>query len=149
MKKDRRIMDDVDQFTTLLGPNSKFVGTISGSDNCIVNGFVEGDCDLEGVMVLGEDGRWEGDIRAPKVIISGQVEGSIVVTEKLELTHTARVKGSISCPVIAIADGAVHIGAISMQGREDVVRFKDQRQGKRQKQNQDQDQQGGVGEESS
>jgi len=127
-KKKRRVMDEVSHFTTLLGQKTRFVGTISGSDNCIVYGQVEGDCRCDSVLVLGEHGRWQGNILAPNVIISGDVEGNIDVTEKLELTGTARVNGGISSPVVAIEEGAVHVGAIRMEKQTDVIRFKEKRE---------------------
>lgn len=129
VKKGRRIIDEVEQFTTLLGPRSEFTGQIEGGDNCIINGKVIGDCELSGVLVLGEEGHWQGNIRAPKVIISGQVTGAIVVDTKLELTRTARIKGSITSPVVAIEEGAVHEGEIRMQGTSEVIRFREKRRG--------------------
>ena len=84
--KNRRIMDEVSHFTTLLGPKTRFVGTMTGGDNCIVYGQVKGDCQCDGVLVLGEHGQWQGNIQAPSVIISGHVDGDIDVSSKLELT---------------------------------------------------------------
>ena len=50
----RRTLDDIKQFTTLIGTGTRLTGTLRSNENCIVNGDVEGDCDIEGVLVLGE-----------------------------------------------------------------------------------------------
>ena len=126
-KKKRRIMDEVSHFTTLLGQKTRFVGTISGSDNCIVYGQVEGDCRCEGVLVLGEQGQWQGNIQAPNVIVSGHVDGNIDASVKLELTSAARVEGCISTPVLAMEEGAVHAGEMRMEKPMDVIHFKEKR----------------------
>jgi len=126
-KKKRRIMDEVSHFTTLLGQKTRFVGTISGSDNCIVYGQVEGDCECEGVLVLGEQGQWQGNIQAPNVIISGHVEGNIDARVKLELTNTAHVDGGVSSPIVAMEEGAVHAGEMRMEKPMDVIHFKEKR----------------------
>lgn len=125
--KGRRTLDGVQQITTLIGHDSRFIGRLEGKDNTIVNGTFEGDCDIEGVVVLSEQGRWIGNIGASSAIISGEVQGDISVREKLELTHTARVTGRIVAPVIAIEEGAIHQGEIRMAREGEVVRFKERR----------------------
>lgn len=125
--KGRRILDEVRRFDTLIGADARLEGMIEGGDNCIVNGAVKGDCRLRGVLVLGPQGTWEGNIRAVDAVIAGTVEGDITVERKLELTGTARIHGCISGPAIAIATGAVHEGEIHARGEGGVVRFKDRR----------------------
>ena len=125
--KNRRIMDEVSQFTTLLGPKTRFVGSMTGADNCIVYGQVKGDCQCEGVLVLGEHGQWQGNIKAPSVIISGHVDGDIEVSSKLELTGSARVNGSISSPIVAMEKGAVHAGEMRMGKQTDIIHFSEKR----------------------
>lgn len=127
--KGRRTLDGVQQITTLIGHDSRFIGRLEGSDNTIVNGTFEGDCDIDGVVVLSEQGRWIGNISAASAIVSGEVRGDITVREKLELTVTARVAGRITSPVIAIEEGAIHQGEIRMSREGEVVRFKERRQG--------------------
>jgi cytoskeletal protein CcmA (bactofilin family) len=87
---------------------------LRSNENCIVNGTVEGDCDIEGVLVLGEQGRWHGNISAVTAIVSGEVIGDITARDKLELTAVARVTGNIVSPVVAMAEGAIHQGGIKM-----------------------------------
>ncbi|MBI5450469.1 MAG: polymer-forming cytoskeletal protein [Gammaproteobacteria bacterium] len=129
IKKRRRIMDEVQQFTTLIGQHSEFIGQLEGSDNSIINGSVKGDGRFEAVVVLGEQGRWQGTINAPYAIISGRVEGTVIAGNKLEVTRTARIKGTITAPMVAIEEGAVHDGEIRMQGNTEVVRFRERRLG--------------------
>lgn len=127
--KGRRVLDNVQQITTLIGPESRFIGRLEGSGNTIVNGTFEGDCEIDGVVVLSEHGHWIGNIGAATAIISGEVQGDITVREKLELTVTARVAGRITSPVIAIEEGAIHQGEIRMAREGEIVHYKDRRQG--------------------
>lgn len=124
----RRTLDGVHSFTTLVGHDTHFTGTIEGKDNYIINGTVTGDCRVEGAVVLGEQGRWIGNIQAETVVISGEVEGDITVTGKLELAPSARVSGRITSPVIAIAEGAIHQGEIRMTRDGGVARFSEKRE---------------------
>jgi cytoskeletal protein CcmA (bactofilin family) len=124
----RRALDGVHSFTTLVGHETRFTGTIEGKDNYIVNGTVEGDCRIDGTLVLSDQGRWLGNIQATTVVISGEVEGDITVTGKLELTPSARITGRITSPVISIAEGAIHQGEIRMTRDGEVTRFSEKRE---------------------
>jgi len=126
-EKKRRILDDSKQFSSLVGETLNITGKLAGNDNCIVYGKVEGECHLDGSLVLGVTGCWEGNITAYNIIISGMVRGNITAENKLELSSTARVIGSIRSPAIAIAEGAVHDGDIQMIKQTDVMRYKDKR----------------------
>ncbi|HEC17715.1 MAG TPA: polymer-forming cytoskeletal protein [Gammaproteobacteria bacterium] len=123
--KGRRSLDGVEGFTTSIGPGSIFTGTIGGSGHVIVLGSVEGSSELDGTLVIGDGGRWIGDITARHIVIAGEVEGAISATEKMEIVCTAKIRGSLTSPFIAIAEGAIHEGEIHMG---EVKRFTDQRQ---------------------
>jgi len=122
--KGRRSLDGVDGFTTSIGPGSVFTGTISGEGHTIVLGHIEGNSELNGTVVVGEGGTWVGNITADIVVIAGTMEGCTFAREKIEILSSARMHGSLTSPVIAIAEGAVHDGEVRMG---DVKHFTDQR----------------------
>lgn len=127
-KQRRRTLDRVEDFTTMLGPDSVYTGVFQGKDNHIIYGEVQGECDLEGILVLGEGSRWKGNIRAGSVVIAGRVEGDIQAMSKLELARTGYVRGKIASPVVAIARGAVHEGSIRMAKQTQVTRYVERRE---------------------
>lgn len=127
-KQRRRTLDRIENFTTMLGPDSVYTGVFQGKDNHIIYGEVQGECDIEGILVLGEGSRWKGNIRAASVVIAGRVEGDIEATQKLELARTGYVCGKITSPVVAIARGAVHEGSIRMAKQTQITRFVERRE---------------------
>lgn len=127
-KQRRRTLDRIENFTTMLGPDSVYTGVFQGKDNHIIYGEVQGECDIEGILVLGEGSRWKGNIRAASVVIAGRVEGDIQATQKLELARTGQVHGKITSPVVAIARGAVHEGSIQMAKQTQITRFVERRE---------------------
>ena len=126
-KKGRRTLDAVEGFATSVGEGTKISGNIGGKGHSIILGQVEGDCDLDGTLVIGETGRWLGNVKARTVVIAGEVEGEVMADEKLEILSTARIKGTIKAKSLAIAEGAVHQGEVSMSNQNEVTHFKDQR----------------------
>jgi cytoskeletal protein CcmA (bactofilin family) len=125
--KGRRTLDKVEGFSTVVGKDSHFVGSLGGPGHCIVHGTVEGDCDIEGTLIIGDTGRWIGNINASCVLIAGRVEGDVTAKDKMEIVSTAVVKGKIVSSVLAIAEGAVHDGVVQMTRNMDITRFKDKR----------------------
>ena len=125
-RKRRRVLDRI-EFTTLIGTTSTYRGDITGTENYIVSGAVHGNCEIDGHLVLVPGGRWRGDIRATHVVIGGEVDGDVHASEKLELQASARIRGNITAPVIAMAEGAVYDGEIHMRPRPQLVRFSEKR----------------------
>lgn len=109
----RRSLDHLQKAPTILGREVVYVGVIEGRDNYVVHGRVEGNCDIDGVLLIGPDCLWIGSITADTVIIKGRVEGGIRAHFKIEVRPGARIKGDLSSPLIAVAEGAVVQGRIS------------------------------------
>ena len=125
----RRTLDNVNKFTTVVGEGANFNGKFTGSANFVIHGNVYGDCDIDGTLLVMEEGRITGNVKATVMIISGHVEGDISATEKLEMRSTAQVKGNINCDKLAIATGAVHDGEVHMQAGIAVTEFDERRSG--------------------
>ena len=108
----RRSLDHLRTVPTILGREVVYVGVIEGRDNYVVHGRVEGNCDLDGVLLIGPDCLWVGNITADTVIVKGRVEGGIHAQFKIEVRPSARIKGDLSGPLIAVAEGAVLQGRV-------------------------------------
>jgi cytoskeletal protein CcmA (bactofilin family) len=121
----RRSLDHLQKVPTILGREVVHVGVIEGRDNYVVHGRVEGNCDLDGVLLIGPDGLWIGNITADTVIVKGRVEGGIRANFKIEVRPSARIKGDLSSPLIAVAEGAVLQGKISPDSI--ITRFTERR----------------------
>lgn len=126
-KKQRRTLDKVGGISTVLGPSTHFIGDFTGEENFVIYGRVEGNCSLEGTLVLEEAASIRGNVKAVNVIIAGEVTGDVTAAEKLELASSAKIHGNISGRIIAIAEGAVVHGAISMGVSGAPVRYTEKR----------------------
>jgi cytoskeletal protein CcmA (bactofilin family) len=123
----RRLRDHSHGPATLISEGCKIKGLITGDGDFLINGEIDGDCDLGGTITLAKAGRWSGTISAANVIVSGYVEGDIIATEKVEITATARINGTVSGESIAVAEGAVVVGAMKTTGKTRPVEFVEKR----------------------
>ena len=92
----RRIHDANTGSGTLISEGCKIKGEISGRGNFMINGEIDGECDIEGTVTLAKGGFWRGIIRADSIIVTGTVEGEIHASGGVEIGDTARISGSVS-----------------------------------------------------
>jgi cytoskeletal protein CcmA (bactofilin family) len=87
-------------------------GKMEGNTNILINGKFKGDLLLNGVILVGENGEIEGEVRAKVVAIDGKLDGHVFATQKVEIGASARVKADVHCPVFVMAEQAVFEGSI-------------------------------------
>ena len=123
----RRLRDRTSGAATLINEGCKITGTVTGNGDFQVSGEIDGDCDLEGTVMLTKDGLWRGTIRAGNVIVAGHVEGDIVAADSVEITNSAKIMGTVSGEAIAVAEGAVVEGVMKTTGRAEPSEFVEKR----------------------
>ncbi|MDH3620955.1 MAG: polymer-forming cytoskeletal protein [Gammaproteobacteria bacterium] len=125
--KRRRFRDRTSGAPTLINEGCKISGVISGIGDYQVSGEVDGDCDIEGSIILARNGFWAGTIKASNVVISGHVEGDIVASGKVEIAESARITGTVTGEAIAVAEGAVVEGVMKTTVQAKPVGFVEKR----------------------
>jgi cytoskeletal protein CcmA (bactofilin family) len=125
--KRRRLRDRSSGAATLINDGCTITGSIRGNGDFLVNGEIDGDCDITGSVTLAQAGIWRGMIKADTIVISGRVEGDIVAVGKVEIAASAKIVGSVTGEAIAVAEGAIVDGTMSTSGQADPVTFVEKR----------------------
>jgi len=123
----RRLRDRASGAATLINEGCKISGLVSGNGDFLVNGEIDGDCEVEGTITLAPNGLWRGTIKATTVIISGHVEGDIVAAGSVEITASAKIIGTVTGEAIAVAEGAVVDGVMQTTGQPAPTEFVEKR----------------------
>jgi cytoskeletal protein CcmA (bactofilin family) len=69
------------------------------------------------MLVIGEQGKVEADVRAGYIVINGEIKGAIRAEDKVEIHSRGRVLGSITTPKLVVEEGA-YIEANCMAGEQ-------------------------------
>ena len=93
---------------------TEIVGDINSQGDLRLDGFLKGNLNIKGRVVIGKTGKLLGTINCKNAEINGNVEGKIYVTELLSLTETAVVKGDIIINKLNIQPGCKFTGTCSM-----------------------------------
>lgn len=107
-----------------IGKSVVVKGELSGSEDLVVDGEVEGSISLRGQsLTVGPNGRVRANIEARNVILHGRVDGDVHASERVELRKTASLAGDISTSRISIEDGAFFKGTIDIQKPEPAAKL--------------------------
>jgi cytoskeletal protein CcmA (bactofilin family) len=103
--------------TTVIAAGTKLVGDLTLSDNLHVDGKVDGTVKADAEVSIGEQGVFEGDISAARVMISGHFTGNIDA-DRLEIVASGVVSGTVSVGQLVIESGAQFNGTSKIKGKE-------------------------------
>lgn len=109
---------------TLIGPQVTLHGDLVFSGGLYVEGRIYGKVIAEegkqAVLTLAEQGRIEGEVQVPVVVINGELQGDVYASERVELAAKARVLGNVHYKVVEMRAGAtltgrlIHVDAASV-----------------------------------
>lgn len=91
-------------------------GKITAPSDFRIEGSLKGDLACEAKLIIGPSGALDGDVRCRTAMIEGKFEGTLVVTDLLEVRDSARVEGEITYGKLKIDSGAVLLGTVKMSG---------------------------------
>lgn len=98
-----------------IGPSISIKGDVTGSEDLLIQGQVDGSVTLEKHAVgVGSEGRVKADIVGRLITIEGKVEGDLTAAEQIILRGSAQVHGDIKAPRVVLEDGATFRGLVDM-----------------------------------
>jgi cytoskeletal protein CcmA (bactofilin family) len=104
--------------STTIGASIKIRGELSGEENLVIQGNVEGAIKLKDHSVsVGEQGRIHADVYAKSIIVQGELSGDLYGTENVTIARSGRVNGNIVAPRVILEDGAKFKGSIDMDSK--------------------------------
>jgi cytoskeletal protein CcmA (bactofilin family) len=103
-----------DKEPCFIGSKVTVKGSISGSQDLIVHGRVEGRIGLENRLTIEEDGSVAAEVDVTDATVHGELRGDVVASRSAILHNSARVVGSIRSPRLVIEEGARFSGNIEM-----------------------------------
>jgi len=100
-----------------LSPTMRVKGQISGNEDLLVDGKVEGPISVgEHRLTVGQNGHVTGGLAAREIVICGKVDGNqAVVCESIEIKKDASMIGNVTTRRIVIEDGAGFKGSIEIE----------------------------------
>jgi cytoskeletal protein CcmA (bactofilin family) len=99
---------------TYIGANIVIEGTITGTEQMVIEGTVRGVVNLQADVLIGTKARIEAKVHARNVTVEGRLTGDVSADDRVELVASATVDGNIKAPKIIVAEGAKFRGSVDM-----------------------------------
>jgi len=104
-----------DRATARLGASLHVKGEITGSEDLLIDGSVEGLIQLdERKLTVGATAKLTADIIAREVVVFGSVKGNLRAKDRIEIKKDGSVNGDLTTARIMIEDGAYFKGSIEI-----------------------------------
>ena len=100
--------------SSILGPEVEINGDVKVAGDLLIYGKVNGNIISEGSVNSAKGSLVKGDIQAKNASISGQVEGDLIIKEKVVLGANSYLSGNLKAAIITIEEGAKFDGMCSM-----------------------------------
>ena len=106
-----------------IGPSIFIKGDLSGEEDLVVEGRVEGKVDLkQNNVTVGKNGKVNADIFGRVVTIEGEVDGNVYAREQAILRQSGAIRGNITAPRVVLEDGSRFKGSIDMEPPKETAR---------------------------
>ncbi|MEZ2346281.1 polymer-forming cytoskeletal protein [Terriglobus sp. RCC_193] len=103
--------------STVLGKSIQVRGEISGAEDVIVHGRLQGSVALkESRLTVGPDAEVEAELHVHDAILLGRVNGNVTATGRVELRKGASLMGDLNAARLSIEEGSAIQGRVSLSG---------------------------------
>ncbi len=101
--------NDRAEVSTLIGRTTTLEGDVHFTGALKVDGTILGNLVAESsdsVLILDEEGKIEGEIRVPSMIVNGIIKGNVYASEKIDLYPKAQITGDVHYNLLEMEVGA-------------------------------------------
>ena len=102
---------------TIIGASMTITGQITSQEDVTIHGKVTGKIAMQsGSLLVSPGANVEAEADVTRIGINGRFVGDVSAAERIELTSTADVTGTLVAPSVVLNDGAVFNGMIDITG---------------------------------
>jgi cytoskeletal protein CcmA (bactofilin family) len=98
-----------------VGRNTNIAGKLIFQEPVRIEGKFRGEISSVELLVVTAEASFEGKIRAPRLLILGEMRGDVIGASKVVLGPAAKVTGMIQAASLIICEGAQLNGEVQMQ----------------------------------
>ena len=99
-----------------IGPSISIKGDLSGKEDLLIQGRVEGGITLkQNNVTVGREGKVQADIHGRSIRVEGEVRGNLYGEEDVVIRQSGAVQGNIVAPRVTLENGSKFKGSIDME----------------------------------
>ena len=91
---------------SLIAADVSIEGKIEGAGHVRIAGRFKGDVNVQGNVTIEQGAHVTGQIAAATVIVSGEINGNVQASSRVELLETGIINGDVKAAVLTVAAGS-------------------------------------------
>jgi len=91
---------------SLIAADVTIEGKIEGAGHVRIAGRFKGDVNVQGNVTIEQGAHVTGQIAAATVIVSGEINGNVQASSRVELLETGIINGDVKAAVLTVAAGS-------------------------------------------
>lgn len=103
------------KLNTIIGKGTVVTGDMQVQNSLRVDGTIRGKVNVTDTVLIGKEGKVEGEIIAKDVMIGGKIEGNVQAAGKVLLETNAQITGDIKASQLVVDEGATFDGKCVMK----------------------------------
>lgn len=108
--------------STVIGKSVTIKGELSGGEDLLIDGDIEGTITLpDNTVTIGPNARVAADVKVRNLIVFGRLTGTLHVSGRVDLRHSAIVLGDIFGGRLSIEENATLKGKVELKAMERQV----------------------------
>lgn len=104
--KERKYELSEGKMTGFFDQDTLFSGDLSFKGSFRIDGNFKGKIESDSMLIIGDTGSVEAEIKIGYIIINGEFKGNIQASDKVEIHEHGRVTGTINAPQLQVEEGA-------------------------------------------
>ncbi|HKI88247.1 MAG TPA: polymer-forming cytoskeletal protein [Draconibacterium sp.] len=104
------------QSINIISEGTTIKGDVSASGDIRIDGTLIGNIEAKGRLVIGPNGRVEGEVNCNNIEVAGYIKGKITVPELLNMKSSAKINGDIIAGKLSVEPGSLFTGTCTMGG---------------------------------
>lgn len=106
--------DPQDQTINIINEGTLIKGDITANGDIRIDGELVGNINAQGRLVIGPQGKVDGEIDCNNIEVSGYIKGKITVSELLTMKASSQIYGDIIAGKLSVEPGSLFTGNCSM-----------------------------------
>ncbi len=113
-KQTNNFNENPNQSINLINEGTLIKGDIVANGDIRIDGELVGNIDAKGRLVIGPNGKVDGEINCNNIEVSGSIKGKVKVSEMLTMKASAKIYGDIISGKLSVEPGSLFTGTCSM-----------------------------------
>src|SRR5512135_2481365 len=90
----------------IIDMESEFRGDLTFKGSFRIEGYFKGTITSDSLLVIGEKGKVEADVKVGQLVINGEIHGTLHASDRIEVHDKGRVFGTLVAPTLVVEEGA-------------------------------------------